>query len=865
MPWLRRSQRDFEDEIASHLEIETDRLIAEGVSPDKARFVARKKFGNVGAVQERYHDGSRLVWLEQLFADIRYAARTLRKSPMFATLAIITLALGIGANTAVFSVVNGVLLSRLPYREPDRLVQLWESLPNVPKIMISYPDFLDWKARNRTFDDVALYMPFGGKVNSSGDLPKELHVGSVTANLFTLLGVRPLIGRGLTPDDATPGASAVALLGAGYWRTEFAGKPDVVGKTISLDGESYKIIGVMPSLPSIRPLEVWVPMRPDLDSASYNRGNHPGLMGVGRLKAGVTLAQMNADLARISAEIVAEHPTEAGGIGAGGEFLGEGLVRNIKPALKVLSWAVVVLLLIACVNVANLVLSRSTSRRKEVALRRALGAGESRVLRLLLIENLLLAVTGGVLGIGLAYAGVRGLVSLRPTGVPRLGNIHVDVSVMLFAAAVSIVTGLVFGLLPARHAARTDLNNSLKEGGRAGSASGGALRLRSVLMTLEVAMALVLLAGAGLLTRSFAKLVHVDPGVDPTGVMTGGIGFPSKRYPTEESQRLGMNDILRRVQSVPGVTSAALTTGLPLSGNIQNKITFEGHPRPKGQEPLIQISLITPDYFRTVGIHVLMGRGFGPTDVKGGAPVVWIDETLAKQYFPGENPIGKWLVHGGVDSQEPKHTVVGVVNTTHDSGLDDAATGIVYYSFDQNPQSWTNLVLKTALPFERVMPAVRREIAGFDKLLPLGHEQSLNALIAASVGQEKFVLSVLGVFAIVALVLAAIGVYGVIAYYVAQRSHEIGIRMALGAARSSIAGLVSRRVLTTTGIGVVAGLIVAVLGSGIMKKLLYEIQPVDWPTYTGSAVVLIAVAMLAALVPVTRATRINPVETMKAD
>jgi putative ABC transport system permease protein len=280
---------------------------------------------------------------------------------------------------------------------------------------------------------------------------------------------------------------------------------------------------------------------------------------------------------------------------------------------------------------------------------------------------------------------------------------------------------------------------------------------------------------------------------------------------------------------------------------------------------LIQISLITPDYFRTMGMHVLMGRGFGPTDVKGGAPVVWIDEALAKAYFPGENPIGKWLVHGGVDSKEVKHTIVGIVNTTHDSGLDDPATGIIYYSFDQNPLSWMNLAVKTALPFERVMPSVRREIAGFDKLLPLGHEQSLSDLISQSVGQEKFVLSVLGIFAIVALVLAAIGVYGVIAYAVAQRSHEIGIRMALGAQRSSIAGLMSRRVFATTGVGIGAGLIVAVLGSGIMRKLLYEIQPLDWPTYAGSAIVLLVVAMLAALVPVTRATRINPVQTMRAD
>jgi len=862
---MRRSQRDFENEVQSHIDLEADRLIEEGMNPRDARAAARKRFGNVTRAQERYFDTGRMVWLELLLQDVRYALRTLRKSPMFSAMAILTLALGIGANTAVFSVVSGVLLSRLPYREPERLVALWETLPNVDRIMIAYPDFKDWHARNRVFEDIALYKPYDGHANTSGDVPEQLDGGQATSNFFSLLGVQPLVGRGFMPSDEQPGAANVAILGAGYWRSHYAADRDVLGKTISLDGDPYKIIGVAPPLPGFKTLAVWTPMNIWRDSASYNRGNHPGLHGVGRIKAGVTIEQMRADMTRMSREIVAEHPTESGGIGAGGDFFGEVMVHGIRPALTVLSWAVLCVLLIACVNVANLILGRSTGRSKEIALRRALGASESRMLRLLLVENLALAIIGGSLGVGLAYVGVRFLVAMGPTAVPRLGNIHLNLGVLAFAATLSVATGLVFGLLPARRAANQDPQECLKESGRGLSTSGSASRLRGVLMAVEVAMALVLLVGAGLLTRSFTRLLHVDPGVNTAGVAVGWLGLPSKKYPDESSQRAAFNEILRRAQSVPGVTRAALTSALPLSGTMQNKITFEGHPSPKGQEPLIQVQMITPDYFRTMGIRLLMGRQFGPTDGQGGAREVWIDEALAKNYLPGENPIGKWLVHGGVDSKEPKQLIAGVVNQVHDSGLDSRATGIIYIPFDRSPQSWMSLVVKSALPLEETMPALRREIASFDKQLPLSNQQSLAEIVDRSVGQERFTLFVLGIFAVVALVLAAVGVYGVIGYLVAQRSHEFGIRMALGAQRASIVGLVTRRVLVISGAGVIVGLGTASIASGVMTKLLYDTPPMDVATYAGAALALLVVAMIAALVPTMRATRVSPATTMRSE
>ena len=864
MPLRRRPQRDFEDEIRSHIELETEQLIAQGMSPAEASLAARRRFGNVVAAQERYHDAGRFAWLEPLRDDVRYAMRMMRKAPLFTTILVLTLALGIGANTAVFSVVHGVLLSPLPYREPDRLVSLWETLPNVDRIAISYPDFLDWKVRNHVFEDIALYNPNGSRANTTGDVPRQTRVGTTTGNLFRLLGVTPLAGRDFLPQEDRAGGNPVALLGAGYWRSAFAGDPRAIGETISLDGEVYRIIGVLPSLPGFPAIDVWLPIRVDLDTAQFNRGNHPGLLGVGRLGPGATLEQMRADLSRISREIVAEHPRQAGGIGAGGDYFREVLVQNVRPALRVSTWAVLCVLLIVCVNVANLILARSSSRQREIALRRALGAGESRVMRLLLIENLLYALVGGALGVALAYGGVRALVSAQPPGLPRLASIQVDSTALAFAALASILSGLLFGLLPARYAARADPNESLKESGRASSVSASALRLRSALMTAEVALALVLLVGAGLLTRSFAKLVTVDPGVDPTNVVTGWVGLPANRYPDEERQRLALKDILRGVQAIPGVASAALTSALPLGGNFQLKQTFEGHLRAKGQEPLVQLQLISPEYFRTMGMRVLAGRGVEPSDGRA-QHVVWIDEAIAREYFPGENPIGKWIMHGGFDSAEPKEIVAGVVNSVHDSELGARATGIIYMSFEQMPQSWMALVVKSGLPAEQLTTAIRRVLMAFDKQLPLSDEHTLNAIIDRSIGQQRFTLVLLGNFAFVALVLAAVGVYGVISYFVALRSQEIGIRIALGAQRADVVRLVTRAVLVSAGTGILVGLVVAAAASRVMSQLLYEITPTDLPTYVSAALALILVALLAAFVPAARATRVSPAVALKPD
>jgi len=863
---MRRSQRDFENEIRSHLELEADRLIAEGMKPEDAWLAARRKFGNVGAAQERYHDGSRWLWLEQLALDLRYAARMLCKSPMFTAMAIITLALGIGANTAVFSVIDAVLLRSLPYRDPERLVKIWETLPGSPRIMVSYPDYKDWKVRTRVFDDIALYSPYRAMTLTGGVLPVRVSAGEATGNLFDLLGVAPVIGRGFRDEDDHDGAERAVLLTAGYWKRQYASSPNVIGTSLSLDGERYRVVGVMPSITAgLGSFDVWIPLGLFEKDANFNRGNHPGLIGVGRLKTGVTIAQMNADLARVSREIVAENPVESSGIGAGGDYFRELLVAGIRPTLRMLAWAVLCVLLIACANVANLLLGRSTTRRREIALRIAIGASDSRVIRLLLTENLLLAVLGGLFGVGLAYAGTSALVAMRPPGLPRLGDVGINLSVLAFAGVASIVTGLVFGVLPARQARRVDLNDSLKESGRGSSSGAGTLRLRGALMVAEVALALMLLVGAGLLIRSFSRLLRVDPGVDPSGIVIGALNLPTSKYKGDDDQRRVLEDILRQVQTVPGVTSAALTSAVALSANMGQKITFEGHPKPIGQEPLITAQIISPEYFSLMRMRVVQGRLPTAADTKTAPPVAWIDETIAKRYFPGENPIGKYVLHGAFNSAEPKMIVVGVVNDVHDGDLSTHAAGTLYMPFDQVPDSRMSLAINSSLPLEQVMPAVRRAVATVDKDLPLSGVRTLQAVIDQSVGQQKFTMFVLVVFAVVALVLAAVGVYGVIAYFVAQRSHEIGIRMALGAQRSDIVTLVSSRVLVTTAIGVLVGLAAASAASGLMAKLLFEVRASDIATYATGAVALFVVAGAAAVIPTLRATRVNPASSMRSD
>jgi putative ABC transport system permease protein len=861
MRW--RSQRDFEAELESHIALETEGLIAEGHSPDEARVLARRRCGNLGAAQARFHDTSGFASLFDLGKDVRNAGRMLRASPAFTLVAILTFALGIGANTAVFSVVNGVLLEPLPYREPDRVVQLWESLPDAPQIMVSYPDYLDWRARNRVFEDVAIYSPYASMSMTGGGFPVRVAVGRASENLFSMLGVEPILGRIFTPEDDRPSSPLTAIVTQRAWQQRFGSDRGIIGRRFTLDGDTYTVIGVIAPTVGLGRLDFWVPIGHVAETPTYNRANHPGLIGIGRLKPGITIPQMNADLERVAREIRTEHPQESAGIGAAGDFLMEQITGKVRTALRMLAGAVALVLIIACVNVTNLLLSRATTRRKEIALRRALGASGFRIMRLLLVENVMLALAGGIVGVALAYGGLQTLLALQPTGVPRLQQIQIDGRVLAFAAIVSILTGLIAGLLPARHAWRVDLTDALKDGLRA-SAGGGTTRTRGILMTVQIAMAMMLLVGAGLLVRSFDRLRRVNPGVDPRGVVTAWVNMPTRTYPNDDRLREALFEMLHRVQRAPGVASAAITSALPLGGNIRNKITFEGHPRPKGQEPLLNVMFVSPEYFKTVGMRLTAGRGIQASDVAGSPFVAVMSETLARRYFPGEDPVGKRLIHGPFDSKEAPWTVVGVVNDVNEASLSQRPEGIIYLSFHQIPLDWAVFAVRSPLPAQQVLSIIRREVAGYDSTLPLGNEETLESVIFGSLGRERFMMFMLGVFAAVALLLAAVGVYGIIAYIVEQRSHEIGIRMALGAQRRDVVALVGRRVLGVTTLGVTIGVLGAIAGSRTMTKLIFDIAAVDSVTYIAAAATLMLAAGIAALAPTLRATRVDPARAIRS-
>jgi putative ABC transport system permease protein len=865
MTWRRRSQRDFEDEIRAHLEIEADELRREGASVHDARLAARRRFGNVSASYERFDDTSRWLWLDHLARDVRYGLRMLRKAPGFSIVTILTLALGIGANTAVFSVVNGVLLAPLPYRDASRLVTLWESLPSSPQIMLSYPDFLDWKQRTRVFDDLALYSPYWSMSMTGADAPERVGVGYASANLFQMLGVKPTLGRDLHADDDRVGAERTALVTEAFWRRRFGSDPSVLQRRVTLDGNVYVIVGVLPPTVGLGRVDFWVPVGLFAAAPNFGRDNHPGLRGLGRLKAGVTVEQMAMDLTRVAAQLREEHPKENAGIGAGGGLFATQLFRSVLPALKVLSWAVAFVLLVACANVANLFLTRVVSRRKEIALRTAIGASSSRIVRLLVTESLVLGLVGGAAGVALAYAGVNAMLAARPTGIPRLNSVHIDGTVLLFALAVSLITSILFGLLPAVQSSRPNLHDTLKESGRANSAARGALRVGRVLMATEVALALVLVVGAGLLVRSFARLTRVDVGVDSHGVLTGSIDLPAARYPDEKRQRLALEQILERVRALPSVTSAALTSALPLGMNSGNKITFEGHPLPKGNEPLLNVVMATPDYFPLMKIRQLSGRALVNSDVDGAPFVVVLSDYVARTYFPGENPIGKHIKHGAFDTTEPDWLVVGVVHEVKESDLGSPQTGTIYLPFAQHPQESVSLVVRSSSTPGQVFPMLRREVAAFDRALPLASEATLDDLIGESVAQDRFTMWLLVTFSAVALLLAAVGVYGVISYFVAQRLHEIGIRAALGASTGSIVGLVSGRALVTTLGGLVAGVIAAFLSRELIAKMLYGIGPTDALTYAGGALLIIVVSLVASALPTWRATRVSCAEALRSE
>jgi len=863
---------EVDAEIAFHLEMRAADYIARGLSPSSARRRALERFGDVGVVRddvitidrrrEKSMDRSELLhtWAQ----DVRYAVRSLRRSPGFAAVAAFTLALGIGANTAIFSVLNGVILKPLPYADPDRLVILWESTRDLPEITVSYPDYLDWRARTHSFADIAIYNGYDVFNLTGRGEPERVRGGLASSNLFSVLGVKPQFGRTFTPLDDRPGAPRVAVITDALWKRRFAGDRGVIGQTVQLDDDSYTIVGVMPASFRYTPADIWIPIGLFADTPRFVRANHPGLIGLGRLKPRVTVAQMRAELKSVARDLEQQYPSVNTGIGATGAPLEERVVGSIRPALAVLTGAVGLVLLIACVNVANLLLGRAASRQREFAIRAALGAGRRRIIRQLLTESVVLALLGAAGGLAIAWAGVRVLVALDPSTVPRIGDIRIDGTVLVFALGIAIATGMLFGLAPALQALRRNSPAILKEEGRAVTAGRSRMRFRAALVVAEVALALVLLVGAGLLLRSFARLMHVDPGVDPRNVMTAFVQLPERKYPEAEQRTRFFEDFLTRVRALPGVSSAALATDLPITSSWQTTLVWEGRPpRQAGGESFVNGVTVSPGYFSAMHMRLLAGRVFTDADARGAPPVMMVSETVVKRFFRGENPIGRRARFGPGTDDASWMTIIGVVNDVKDGGLAESSRGAFYLPMSQSSERSLWLVARSEAAPQALVPLIRRALSAMDPALPLSSTQTMEQVIDSSVAQPKFAMLLLTVFAAIALVLTGAGVYGVISYAVAQRTHEIGVRIALGARRAGVVGMVVRQVLAMAAGGIVLGGAGALAGGRLLASMLYDVRPTDPLTLAVVVSIVVSVAIAAAALPALRAARTDPITALR--
>ena len=859
------ADRDVADEVQHYLEQAAAAHVARGLSPDAALRAARLELGGAQIVREEVRSSGWESFVSTVFTDLRYAVRRLRAAPGFAAVTVLTLALGTGATTAIFTVLNGVVFRPLPFGNPDRLVMLWETNKDIPQILVSYPNYLDWRGRLRSFEDVALYDGFAEFTLTGRGDAERVAGGRASGNLFDLLGVRPALGRLFRPTDDQVGAERVAVVTDAFWRRRLGGDPRAVGSAVTLDGFSHTIVGVLPPRVQLAHSEVWVPIGLFANAEAYtDRSNHPGTIGLGRLKPGVTLDAMQADLDQLYRQLVADHPAENAGIGASGTWLLDQMLGRIRPALYILAGAVGLVLLIACANVASLLLGRAASRQREIALRTAIGAHRSRIVRQLLTESLLLSGLGAALGIALAWGGVRLLVALRPANVPRLMEIRLDAPVLAFAVVLSVLTGIAFGLLPALQTSRGDLVAGLREGGRGASAGPRPLRMRRILLVGEIALALVLLVGAGLLIRSFAKLTRVDLGVESRNVIVGLVSLPGRKYPDAARQAAIFAELLERARSLPQVKDAALASDLPVNSSWQAGVSFEGLPPvERGREPLLNVVVATPGWFPTMRMRVLAGRGFDTTDRAGLPPVLVISRAVAKRFFGGASPIGRRMKMGPATGQGPWATIVGVVNDVKQEGLSVESRGAIYFPFAQQPSSAMWLAVRASGEAASVVPSLRGALAAIDADVPLSSVQTLEEQVAGTVSQPRFSMLLLTLFAALALVLAAIGIYGVISYSVALRTQEIGVRIALGARPRDVVGMVMRQVFAITGLGIAIGSAGAFAAGSLLTSLLFGVHPSDPVTFAAVSIVLAGVAVVAAAVPARRAARLDPVSALR--
>jgi putative ABC transport system permease protein len=807
--------------------------------------------------------------MEALWQDLRYGVRTLAKSPGFTAVSILTLALGIGANSAIFSFVNAVLLRPLPYPDPDRLVFLTEWSQQVPNMSFSVANFEDVRDQNGVFSSMVAFRN-QNYVLTEGE-PERLNGRQATSGLFATMGVQPTIGRAFTPEEDKPGADRVVLLSDGFWMRRFGRDPAVLGRTLVLNQEPYTVIGVLPPTfhTSWQQTEVFTSLGRLADrlGGPSNRGNHPGIYVAGRMRPGVTVEAARAEVVAIAQRLAEQYPDSNARQSMTVRPALESIVGDLRPALLILLGAVALVLLIACANVANLMLARAATRYKEIALRTALGAGRARVVRQLLTESVVLSSSAGLLGLLLAYAGIRGLLALIPDNTPRVETVSLDPTVLAFTFVVAVGTGLLFGLIPARQAGRIDTTEALKESARGSSAGPARTRARSVLVVAEVSLALVLLIGAGLLLKSFARLVEADPGFDPTGVVTMSVNLPNARYDQPEKTRAFYERVLANLAGAPGLEAFASTT--PLLGGWQNSFTVEGHPPPPpGQQPSTDINRISPDYFRAMGVRLLRGRAFTEQDRAGQPLVCIVDESMAKAYWPDEDPLGKRMKLGsGPDNRNEWMTVVGVAAHTKNYGVDQDSRVETYVPYHQNPQPSATFVVRSTSGAAGAVGAVRAAVKAVDPEVPIFSVRPLAEIVSDGRAQKRLSAQLLGAFGTLALLLSAIGIYGVMSYSVTQKTVDIGIRMALGAQKADVMRMVLGHGMKLCALGVGIGLALALgLARGLasaLSTILFEVSRTDLLVYAAVPLVLIGVAFAACYLPARRAVAIDPMLALR--
>jgi predicted permease len=857
----RRREDELEEEIRSHLRMAVQERVERGETLAEAEAAAQREFGNLGLVKEVTREMWGWSWLRQLAQDFKYGLRTMRRAPGFTAVAVLTLALGIGANTAIFSVVNAVLLRPLSYRDPARLVTVLHDGWNP----VAPANFLDWREQSRSFESIAAAQLWSLTMTGQ-ERPEQLSVLQTSAEMFQLLGVDAALGRTYASGEDRPGQEHVVVLSHRLWQRRFGGARDVVGHEVMLDGEPYTVIGVMPPDFQFAPFwathaEAWLPLN---FGQRVNDRRGQSLRVFARLKDDVTREQAQAEMEAVNKRLAEQHPRENEGLTVQVDSLHEKVVGNSRPALLIILGAVGFVLLIACANVANLMLAKAATRRKEIAVRIALGAGRLRVVRQLLTESLLLSLAGGAAGLLLAYWANAALASFGPDTLPRVQTVGLDSSVLAFTLCLSIIVGLLFGLAPALRATKSDLTDSLKDRARGSSAGRGHERVRQLLVVGEIALSLVLLVGGGLMMRSFLRLTSVEPGFDPSGVLVLTVPLAGQRYASDEQRAAFFERLTAQVRTLPGVKSASAINHLPLQGDVWTfNFTLEGRPEPlEGERPSAVYRVVRPDYFRTMGAALLKGRDFTERDGATSPGVVIVNEALARRHWPGEEPLGKWITVGG-GGLNPRE-VVGVVGDVKQGEWSAEPRPEMYLPHTQaaSPRSMT-LVIRASSALPELEPAVRREVWAIDKDLPVSQAASMDDVVSSSVGQQRFNTLLIGVFAATALILAAAGVYGVMSYAVAERTHEFGVRMALGARGRDVLGMVIRQGLVLMLFGLALGLAGALALARVLTGILYEVSPTDPLVFGGVALTLALSALLACYVPARRATKVDPMLALR--